>query len=176
MRVGEPILGLLFTRFSRGGAFTLRGGLFSFEIGVLAASRQHRLHLEHVAAASIRAHLEGHLKELADAGRQRLGNLQRRLHLCLSLQEQQAETEAEELGERVLQVLFGAQHQRLHDRLHALLVAGTNEDQAEGKGGKRHDVHGNGLVRDDGDEELLHLFFLATSVRETKAHDSTYAH
>ena len=39
------------------------------------------------------------------------------------------------------------------------LVAGTNEDQAEGKGGKRHDVHGNGLVRDDGDEELLHLFF-----------------
>ena len=85
---------------------------------MLTAARQEGLHLENVSTSGISASLMGNLEEVADARRQGLCHLKSSLDLALTLQENEAETKAEEMSKRILQVFLGSKHEGLHDCLH----------------------------------------------------------
>ena len=95
---------------------------------VLTAARQEGLHLENVSTSGISASLKGNLEEVADARRQGLRHLKSSLDLALTLQENEAETKAEEMSKRILQVFLGSKHEGLHDCLHTFLMASADEN------------------------------------------------
>mmetsp|Transcript_10175 Transcript_10175/g.27290 ORF Transcript_10175/g.27290 Transcript_10175/m.27290 type:complete len:674 (-) Transcript_10175:155-2176(-) len=74
---------------------------------MLAAKREQLLDHQHVAAASVRAHLEhgGHVR--CERGMQhRLENLHRRIVLASAVEKQKAETEAEKVQHRIVRELL----------------------------------------------------------------------